>query len=140
MGMLSLINKERENDSATSGYLPVNVKEILEESSIHQNIDLNQELSSILSNDDYKSINNELQALKLLSPDDSTQFKLQKEKIIGTLQDFKNNGKLTQDEFENIMEKVNEDILKTKEKMEEKVLLNRNNIMNKELQSLLSDD
>merc|ERR1712126_23218 len=99
--MLSLINKEKKNDSldsATSGYLPVNVKEILEESSIHQNIDLNQKLSSILSNDDYKSINNELQALKLLSPDDSSQFKLQKEKIIGTLQDFKNNGKLTRDE------------------------------------------
>merc|ERR1712198_696213 len=70
---IALMDKQRENErkeSASSGFLPENVNEILEEPSNTQNLNLKQILSSILSSDDYKAINKELEALKSLPPGD----------------------------------------------------------------------
>merc|ERR1712198_18291 len=140
---IGLMDKQRENErkeSASSGFLPENVKEILEEPSNTQNLNLKQILSSILSSDDYKAINKELEALKSLPPGDLIEFNQQKKKILGTLKDLSDNGKLTGDEYEKILEKVEEDILLTKKKMEDKALLNQNNKLNQELQSMLAND
>merc|ERR1711973_931176 len=111
-------------------------EEIFEEnvSDILSNI-LDEELSSILSEDDYNAVSKDLQALQLI---DSSDVDHQNENINDFLQSLYENGKISSNGLDHLKNKVQENIAKAKNALEDYKLHNLNKNIEQELKESLS--
>merc|ERR1712243_238037 len=71
-----------------------------------ENQNLDQKLREVLADQDYTSLNNDLEVMKMLIDHDSEKLQLQQQKLFENLNNLYSSGKLTAEDFENVKKKI----------------------------------